>query len=560
MPDGIKRFFTAPVFEDEEKTRRARMTSTMLHVIFFSVLLAGLLLFTLSPVEMLSSSFTLGAMGLALVAALGLRQVLWRGHVRLVSALLIALFFIVVTFALYTFGGVSNVSATGYLLCIIIASLLLGARAAIITLVLSIVMLVAVWYAGEIGLVLPLEDAPLFDLVVNIAVFVMGGLLLRYAVASLDEALTRARQNERAQREANRELQALRESLEQQVAERTQALERHTAYLEATTQTSRVVTSILDVELLIDRVTALIQERFGLYHVALFLLDSSGQWAQFRAGTGEVGRLLRAEGFRLPIDENSMVGWCVKHMQPCVAQDVQQFSPRVDHPLLHETRSEVALPLIARGRVLGALNAQSSQLGAFDAGIVVVLQTLADQVAVALDNARLFAEAQAALEAEQRAYRQMSREAWAEVVRAQLLAGYRYINQQAVPIFKGDVTLVASADGTLTLPIKVRGAVIGQVSFQREPAERRWNTTEIAVLQTLIEQLGLALESARLYLDTQQRAAQERLIGEITTRIRESLDMEWVLQVAARELAETLGASRVNVRLLEPTTAREGGA
>ncbi len=517
-------------------------------------------MFLLSPVSFLSNWVTLSILGMLLLAALGLRFVLWRGHVRAVSVSLVVLVFALITFALYTFGGVSNSTAVGYLLCIVIASLLLGQRATMIMLILSVAALLAVWYGGEIGLIAPGEEAPLFDLIANSTIFVIIGLLLRYAVSSLAAALERARRNEQAQIRANQELEALRESLELQVAARTQDLERRSAYLEATAQTGRVVTSILETELLLRRVVDLIRDRFDLYHVALFLLDASGQWAEFRAGTGEVGRLLQEQKFRLKVDEDSMVGWCVKHTQARVAQDTGNFSQRIGHPDLPETRSEAVLPLIARGRVIGALSAQSDRTGVFDADAVAVLQTLADQVAVALDNARLFSETQSTLEAERRAYGEISREAWANAVREQLLLGYSYVNQQVIPILRGAAASADEGLPTLALPITVRGATIGQVNLHRDAEGHAWTKEEIALLQTLIDQLGLALDSARLYQDTQQRAAQERLIGEVTSRMRESLDVEWVLQMAARELGEALGVSRVSVRLVEPQSNPEGAA
>lgn len=560
MFNGIRNFFSAPVFADEEKTRRAKLTSIMLHVIFASVLMAGLGMFLLSPADFLSNWVTPFVFGVMLLATLGLRFVLWRGHVRAVSISLVVLVFVIITLSLYAFGGVSNSTTVGYLLCIVIASLLLGERATVIMLILSVAALLAVWYGGEIGLIAPVEEAPLFDLIANSTIFVIIGLLLRNAVNSLAMALERARRNEQAQITANRELEALRESLEQQVAVRTQDLERRSAYLEATAQTGRVVTSILETELLLRRVVDLIRDRFDLYHVALFLLDASGQWAEFRAGTGEVGRLLQEQEFRLKIDEDSMVGWCVKHTQARVAQDTGAFSQRVGYPDLPEARSEAALPLIARGRVLGALSAQSARTGAFDADAVAVLQTLADQVAVALDNARLFSETQSALEAERRAYGEISREAWANAVRDQSLSGYSYVNQQITPIFRGAVASADEGRVTVALPITVRGATIGQVNLHRDAEANPWTKEEIALMQTLIEQLGLALDSARLYQDTQQRAAQERLIGEVTGRMRESLDVEWVLRTAARELGEALGVSRVSVRLVEPQSNTEGAA
>jgi GAF domain-containing protein len=233
---------------------------------------------------------------------------------------------------------------------------------------------------------------------------------------------------------------------------------------------------------------------------------------------------------------------------------------------LPDTRSEAALPLRSRGRVLGALTVQSTQPGVFNQEAVAALQTMADQVAVALDNANLFAQSQAALEALNRASAQLSRQAWTDLLKTRADLGYRstkYGVTEAGDIwrpemnqaFKETRTVQAnqSADGPilpLAVPIKVRGQTIGVVDTHKSSEAGDWTPEEVALLEMLAEQLGVALEGARLYQDTQLRAARERMIGEIASHMRESLDMETILRTTADEIYQALGLEEVTIRLV----------
>jgi GAF domain-containing protein len=306
----------------------------------------------------------------------------------------------------------------------------------------------------------------------------------------------------------------------------------------------------LEPDQLIRQAADLIRERFNLYHVGLFMVDETGRWADYRAGTGEAGRLLQERGLRLEVGGNSMTGWCITHAQARVAQDVRLETVRVDHPLLAAACSEIALPLIARGRVIGALNAQSERLGAFEPDTVAVLQTMADQVAVALDNARLFAASQTALEAERRAYGELSRQAWSELLGARPTPGYRYVNRTVAPL----ETYAQSSPSptTLQVPIQVRDQILGRIDLHKSADSPAWTPDEIELAKTLAEQLNMALDSARLYQDTQRRAATEQLLGQVTARMRESLDIDAMLKTAAQEIRSTLGLSEVIVSLTAP--------
>jgi GAF domain-containing protein len=196
---------------------------------------------------------------------------------------------------------------------------------------------------------------------------------------------------------ANQTLQELQGSLEERVEERT-------AQLRASAEVGRVAASILDTEQLLQQTVNLITERFGFYYAAIFTPDPASQYALLRAGTGEAGRLMKERQHRLAIGGASMVGTAIETRKPKIARQIGAGVIRFANPLLSETQSEVALPLIVGSRVLGALNVQAIQPDAFDENTVTVLQNMADQIAVALSNSALFEQSQFAFQQAQRLF------------------------------------------------------------------------------------------------------------------------------------------------------------
>ncbi len=179
------------------------------------------------------------------------------------------------------------------------------------------------------------------------------------------------------------QLRGLISSLEERVKARTEQVR-------ASADVGRAASSILDVNQLVRQAVSLITERFGFYYAAVFTLDAAGEYAVLRDATGEAGRILKERGHRLAVDNKSMVGATILTRRARIALDVGKEAIRFANPLLPNTRSEIALPLIAGQRVIGALDVQSEQSAAFDDTSAEVLQTMADQIAVALQNAELF--------------------------------------------------------------------------------------------------------------------------------------------------------------------------
>jgi signal transduction histidine kinase len=184
-------------------------------------------------------------------------------------------------------------------------------------------------------------------------------------------------------------------------------LERHSIQLQTAADVSRATSGLLDPDELMRRVVDLVHERFNLYYAGLFLVDQTGEWgcdpsgepeperwAVLRAGTGEAGRKMLEQGHKLEIGDTSMIGWCIAHQQARVALDVDKDAIRFNNPHLPETRSELALPLISRGKAIGAMTIQSSQPGTFSEDDIAALQTMADQLSSAITTAHMYRRAQ----------------------------------------------------------------------------------------------------------------------------------------------------------------------
>jgi GAF domain-containing protein len=292
------------------------------------------------------------------------------------------------------------------------------------------------------------------------------------------------------------------------------------------------------------------------------LLDESRAYAVLRAASSDGGQRMLARGHRLRVGEVGIVGYVAGTGQPRIALDVGEDAVYFDNPDMPETRSEAALPLVSRGNIIGALDVQSVEPGAFGQEDMSVLQILADQLAAAISTAQLLQRVEQSQEAEQRAYGEMTLEAWRDLLRRGQELGGRYDPDGVLPrdgrwrremgwaFQQGKAILGQDGPGpSLAIPIKIREQTIGVLDARKPTGGDAWTEAELSMLQALVEQLGAALEGARLYQDTLRRAAQDRVVSQAATRMRESFDLGRVIETAADEVYSTLGLDKVVIRL-----------
>lgn len=352
------------------------------------------------------------------------------------------------------------------------------------------------------------------------------------------------RRAERELRERNRELQAIRESLEQYVDARTADLEQRSAQLEAAANVAKSAAAIRDVTQLLNETVRLISDRFGFYHAGIFLLDETREYALLRAASSDGGQQMLARGHRLKVGEVGIVGFVAHTAQPRIALDVGEDGVYFDNPDLPRTRSEMALPLVIRGRVIGVLDVQSTEAAAFSSEDIAILQVLADQVALAIENAHLLEEVQTRLEETRALAGQYERKGWEELAAKQAGWGYVY---DGVDVLPSDATPIPDTAPQLTIPIQVSNETIGHLNLVL--GDRTPSHEEADLAQAITEQASQALERARLFQETQRRINRERIIREISDKMQRATDMEALMRVTAEELKQVLGASRTYVRL-----------
>ncbi len=172
--------------------------------------------------------------------------------------------------------------------------------------------------------------------------------------------------------------------------------ERRTLLLEAAAEVGRNVTSILDMDELFNKMVDIICDTYGFYYAGVFLLDEAGEWAVLRAGRGEAGKAMLAANHRLAVGGHSMIGAATSLRKARIALDVGEEAVHFKNPYLPHTRSEMALPLMVKERVIGAVTVQSVEEAAFSDEDITSLQAMADQLAVAINNAQLLLDLEAA--------------------------------------------------------------------------------------------------------------------------------------------------------------------
>jgi PAS domain S-box-containing protein len=332
--------------------------------------------------------------------------------------------------------------------------------------------------------------------------------------------------------------------------------------LQTASEVSRAASSILDLNELLPQAAELIRERFSLYYVGIFLMDDTGRWATLHAGTGEAGRQMLINGHKLKIGGNSMISQCIELQQARIALDVGEAAVRFDNPLLPLTRSEMALPLIARGRVMGAMTIQSDQPAAFSAEDITVLQSMADQISNAVENARLYEQARTALQEVDAINRRLTGEAWDTYLRQQTgreviwladddTTAPEPLAQLDEQLTTGEITVEPDPDdeseATVTAPILLRGQPIGALRLRTPLSE--WSEDTQVMLSDITGHIAQAVENARLIEQTQRTAQRERMINEINARVRQSVDLEAILRTAVNELGQSLKAARVVARV-----------
>lgn len=354
------------------------------------------------------------------------------------------------------------------------------------------------------------------------------------------------------------QLEGLVGGLEQRVAERARDLS-------ITAEIGRSVVTMRDPRSLMDEVVELIRKRFGFYHAQVFIIDEEANTARLIASTGTAGRELLARQHQLEVGSLSVIGQVTDSGEPVIAADTDTSQVHRRNELLPDTRSEMALPMRIGEKVIGALDVQSVAPDAFDADDIAVFQTMADQLAIALENARLYNELEQTklmLEVIQQratsdAWRAYSRERDPNTPMSYELAGENIaLNaDDPSPLLSEAIrsnSMISRENGeaeiNFAVPIRVRGEVIGAFGFGGNNLQHL-SEDEVSLVAAVVDRVGLALENLRLVEQTARRAEYEQIVNEITAKIVGSTDIEHILQTTVKELGRVLQAPQTSVKL-----------
>lgn len=530
---------------------------------------------------------SIGAVALTIISGYGLELILpiaftlifqiislfllWRGQLLPAQILLPASLFLVITYivAFPPGYGLHDIDMIVYALVIILAGLTLGQRGMYIFATLIIIATFWIAYRDINGIsVSPTSSLTTIFAPFNFSLMIVAITFIQRALINLlNDSVKRARASEKEVAERNEELQTFSAGLEKLVQERTAELdlarvtsERRAKQFEAISQIARTISATRNLDGLLVQIAMVINQEFGFYHIGIFLLDTAKEYAVLSASNSLGGRIMLERSHRLKIGETGIVGYVTSTGKPRIALDTGADAVFFNNPDLPETRSEIALPLRIGEEILGALDVQSIESNAFRQEDVSILSTLADQVSIAIQNARQFEETRRALVESNSLSKQFNQTGWSRFTRTSKLEGIRHTGAKSTLLYKKSGKgkdesdsdknqLKAQGRGAvLSLPIKLRGEVIGSVDV-RSPENRRWDQDELDIVTAIIERSAIAMENARLLADSQKLAAKERTIGEISARISAQSEVDELLKTATQELGRTLPGMEISVQL-----------
>lgn len=579
---SLRRFFAAPIFpEDEDKTRLANWLN-----IIALVLIAVRLVVILRPAETtVVSRITFDNLH-PLVAAAAAFFLLRRGQVRLAAAVLLVDVTIGTLLILPGLGGLASPFVSTFVFIMALAALTLGEWGIVGFTVLTLVLFSGFAIAETSGTLVATEvqAAPQDLLFGHYVVFIATGVILWLTTRGLGQSLRRAQQNEREVRE-------LATTLEKRVAERTQALE-------TSAEVSRRLSTILDPDQLVLEVVEQVKAAYNYYHAHIYLLDEGNQTLVMVGGTGEAGKTLLEKGHTIPVGRG-IVGRVAQFKQGLLVPDTAREKDWLPNPLLPDTKAEVAVPIVLGDELLGVLDVQDNVTDQVYAADVEILQAIANQVAVALQNARRYEEARRLFEGGQALAAAKDHQTILDAFmiygvpqadRGALLVAHTselgelrsleyaaaYSNQDDMsqplpvgarfapnqvpfwsslqnnqPLIVTDVNQEATGftpeladllrlfevQAMISLPLVLAGDVVGALLFgYAQP--RSFSEQELQPLQTLTNQIAVLLQNQRLLAETQSTLQQlniinRRLTGEGWQEFTETLDVHRVETMAA---------------------------
>jgi GAF domain-containing protein len=367
--------------------------------------------------------------------------------------------------------------------------------------------------------------------------------------------------------EKSETLVAENQNLALKLAEFEKMSDRRKSRLVTTRQIARELSQQSDLDKLLHDSVELIRSQLGYFHAGIFLTDDRNENAILRAATGEAGRQLLEKKHRLRIRDEGLVGYVISRGEARTAFDVGDDSVKIISPALPNTRSEMAVPLRVGTRIFGALDVQSDQIEAFNEEDIDVLQSISDQLAVAIDKTAQLQTLKQKVNDLEDGYRSYTRGIWQahlkgskkqlNYVYKQDTLGTDYQKSDIVDdaLLRGEPIIASpkpagdteELESEVAVPITLRNQSLGVLNIKFKG--KTVPSDMVALVNNASDRLALALENARLLEQIQERAEREHLVSDISTKVRTAADIDTILRTTAAELGKSLGIDEVRIQL-----------
>ncbi len=557
MRRSVIKFLSPIQYPGDENKTRASQYVHLITLVFMGAIMAFEIVSkaTSRPIDF---NFFDMVMLVVFTFLLGVWMLARYGYVRLAGTLLTAILWLAVNGSAAFGFGVRDASFLGNFIVLLAAGLLIGWKVALALSGLTIATGFGLAFAEVNKLFQPVEyfTNPYTAFQAIAVVMVVFAGLMAFLIGSLESAIVRSQANARELESSNRDLTNAQNLLKNNQAELIAAneqLKRRAERISAIAAIAKTITIVQDIEHLLPVVVESVSDRFKFRHVGVYLLEASGRSAILSASSSDEGRQSQVHGDRVKVGSESLIGFVTERGEPRSGIPSGKDSPGFEHP---QAKSLLGLPLKTREIVIGALDIQSDQVDAFSREDVSALQILADQVAIAIQNARSAERAQDALKKAEIASRQLIGKGWRQIAGASETKGYRYDGIKPEPL--KETTAPLNSRNSLSVPVRLRGQVIGTLKLNPADPARRFSEDEIAMVEATAERVALALESSRLLDDAQRRAQREAFLSELSSKLGASYQLDSILRDTVDELGQTLRRATVSFQLVNPTAHGNG--
>ena len=539
MLTKIKNLLAPPVFDDAEKTNLAQYINILLNISIIALIL-------LIPSGTFASEVAL-IFGILAIIFIGLRFLLYSGKVALASFLFIIISWSIMTYLAWIGNGFQDIGIYTYIIFIFLARLLGGTRNALILTIMSIASIWLLYYAEVQGIINPVEDSITAAALAISAVMLLITAIIVLTVTNLEKTIVATKKSEEKIAQYNKELLETQKELKEYVEaieETSRKAKLHATRLETIAKVSQRIALNQNLDTLLPEITLRISEDFDFYHVGIFLLSKNNKFAQLKAANSPGGRRMLARRHQLEIGQVGIVGRTAGDGQTRIALDVGQSAVYFDNPDLPETHSEMALALKVRDNIIGVLDVQSKKKTAFTKEDAKIFETLANQIAIAIENAHQIEITKGALKEAQEISRQYTQQAWSQLASTQHQLNYRYIDEK-IEIISKDKNI--NNTEMITFPVKVRDEIIGYLDIRKNKNLESLKGDHLDLVEAIANRTGLALDNARLLVKESRKAGRERKVTEITTKIRSEKTPQAMIDIALAELKEALGVTKIEL-------------